>query len=105
MIYSLMVKDKEPRLIYPLVALTVVVLVTIFKLGSEATWMGMAVFLFLAAYSGFHLLVKDYLDKNEITFLQKLNQEMVKLMNVKSHLKVKNHYLSHILCMMNLFHQ
>lgn len=73
MIYSLMVKDKEPRIIYPLFALTVAVLVSIFKLGAEATWMGMAVFLFLAAYSGFHLLAKDYLDKNEITFLQKLN--------------------------------
>lgn len=73
MIYSLMIKDIEPRLIYPLVALTVVVLVSIFKLAAEANWIGLAVFYFLAAYSGFHLLAKDFLAKNEITFLQKLN--------------------------------
>lgn len=73
MIYSLMVKEREPRILYPLIALTVVVLVNIFKLGAEASWMGMTVYFFLVAYTGFHLLAKDYLDKNDIGFLSKLN--------------------------------
>jgi hypothetical protein len=73
MIYSLMIKDHEPRIIYPLIALTAVVLVNIFKLGAAAPWMSIAVYFFLVAYAAFHLLAKDYLDKNEISFLSKLN--------------------------------
>ena len=73
MIYSLMIKDREPRIIYPLVALTAVVLINIFKLGASAPLMGTAIYFFLAAYTAFHLLAKDYLDKNEISFLRKLN--------------------------------
>ncbi len=73
MIYSLMIKDREPRIIYPLVALTAVVLVSIFKLGAAAPWMGTAIYFFLVAYAAFHLLATDYLDKNEISFLSKLN--------------------------------
>lgn len=73
MIYSLMIKDREPRILYPLIALTVVVLVNIFKLGADSPWMSIAVYFFLAGYSAFHLLAKDYLDKNDIGFLGKLN--------------------------------
>jgi len=73
LIYSLMIKDREPRIIYPLVALTVVVLVNIFKLGADSPWMSIVVYFFLAVYAGFHLLAKDYLDKNDIGFLHKLN--------------------------------
>ena len=73
MLYSLMIKDREPRIIYQLVALTAVVLVNIFKLGAAAPWMSIAVYFFLVAYAAFHLLAKDYLDKNEISFLSKLN--------------------------------
>lgn len=73
LIYSLMIKDREPRIIYPLVALTVVVLVNIFKLGADSPWMSIVVYIILMVYIGFHLLAKDYLDKNEISFLNKLN--------------------------------
>lgn len=73
MIYSLMIKDREPRILYPLIALTVVVLVNIFKLGADSPWMSIALYFFLAGYSAFHLLAKDYLDKNDIGFLHKLN--------------------------------
>ena len=71
--YSVVVPEKESRIIYPLVALSVVVLVNIFKLGADATWMGMAVYFFLSAYAAFHLLTKDFLDENDLPFLKKLN--------------------------------
>jgi len=77
LIYSLTAKGQEPRIIYPLGALTVVILVNIFKLGADTAWIAFAVYFFCVGYAAFHLLVKNYMGKNEISFLPTLNAIVV----------------------------
>ena len=71
--YSLMVNPKDDRIIYPMIVLVLVVLANVFHLGETSTYMALAVYVLLFAYTGYHLLVKDYLDKNDLGILRKIS--------------------------------
>ncbi len=88
LLYSLMIIERDTRIIYPLTALSVVVLVAIFKIGANFSYMGLVVYVFLAGYTGFHLLVKDFLDTNEIHFLKKLNLTALSIYLISGIMKI-----------------
>jgi hypothetical protein len=72
--YSVLVKEnKDDRILYPMIVLVVIVLANVFNLGAESSAMVLIAFVVLLAYVAFHLLAKDYLDKNDIPILRKIS--------------------------------
>jgi|TARA_B110000114_G_C14957876_1_gene343105 hypothetical protein len=78
--YSILVKEnKDDRILYPMIVLVITVLANVLNLGAESSTMSLVVYVVLLAYVAFHLLAKDFLDKNDIPFLRKLSMGAIGL--------------------------
>lgn len=75
--YSLLVKEKDDRMMYPMIMLLGVVSVTVFNISLEGVMSPMMLstilFLLFLGYVSYHLLIRNYLDFNDLKFLPKLN--------------------------------
>lgn len=71
--YSLMVPDKDSRILYPMIALVVGILVNMFKIGLDSEMLIYGLFVVFLVYVAFHLFAKDYLDKNDLKVLRKIS--------------------------------
>jgi hypothetical protein len=73
LLYSFMIKDRDPRIVYPMAALMLAIVVNILKIGSSNPMMVYAVYLVLVAYVAFHLLATDYLATSSLPVLRKIS--------------------------------
>ena len=64
--YSLLVKEKDNRMIYPLVVLVIVVLLGNFNFNLPVMTANTIGLLIMFSYVAFHLFMPDYLDKTTI---------------------------------------
>ena len=63
--YSLIVKDKDMRIVYPLLALVIVVVFNTLNFGQPSIISQVGL---LLGYTGYHLIVTDYLGETEIPY-------------------------------------
>ncbi|MGB0850839.1 MAG: hypothetical protein ACPGTP_06305 [Bacteroidia bacterium] len=81
--YSLLVKDKDDRMMYPMIMLLAVVSVTVFNISLEGVMspvmLSTILFLLFLGYVSYHLLTRNYLDTNELKILSKLNMVAIAL--------------------------
>ena len=63
--YSLMIKDKDMRIVYPLVALVITVVTSTLKLGQIEVFSQVGL---LLGYAGYHLVVTNYLGETKIPY-------------------------------------
>jgi hypothetical protein len=71
--YSLLVKEKDDRILYPMIVLVLAVVANVFNLGVDSSIFAVVIYVILVAYVAFHLLAKDYLGENDIPFLRKIS--------------------------------
>ena len=71
--FSLLVKEKDDRILYPMIVLVLAVLANVLNLGVGSSIFAVVVYVVLVAYVAFHLLAKGYLGENDLPFLKKVS--------------------------------
>lgn len=75
--YSFVVPQTDKRTVYPISLLLILVLVNVFEIPLNQyinnSAMSILVFILLTIYMAFHLLIKDYLGKNDMKILRKFS--------------------------------
>ncbi|PCJ64161.1 MAG: hypothetical protein COA58_14355 [Bacteroidetes bacterium] len=71
--YSLLIKDKDSRIVYPMGILILGVMVNLFGFNVSSEVQSISFFLLFLGYIGFHLLIKDFLGENDMLIFRKLS--------------------------------